>query len=60
MCVACLEYTKGKLNTAEFTAAMREMTEEDKEHGAAVARLLQEFASDPDRLKKELEALSRN
>ncbi len=58
MCVACLEYTKGKLNTAEFAAAMREMSEEDKAHGAEVARLMKEFASDPARLKKELEALT--
>ncbi len=59
MCIACLEYTKDKLNISEFSFALREMTQEDKAHYEEVARLLKEFANQPEELKKRLEALQR-
>ena len=57
MCVACIEYTKDKLNIGEFTSALREMTMEDKAHAEAVAKILKEFSGQPNELKKRLKAL---
>lgn len=60
MCVACLQYTKDKLNVNEFRSAMREMTIEDKAHGEAVKRLLEMYADKPEELKKRLKELENN
>ena len=59
MCIACIEYTKDKLNINEFTSALREMTQEDKQHADDVAKLLKEFASQPEELKKRLKAMAQ-
>lgn len=60
MCVACIEYTKDRLNLNEFNSALREMTMDDQKHAEEVARILKEFAGKPDEIKKHLEALSRD
>lgn len=57
MCIACLEYTKDKLTLGEFKAAFREMTEDDKAHALEVQRLMDEYASDPEELKKKMREL---
>ena len=58
MCIACIEYTKDKLNVNEFSFALREMTQEDKEHFDEVSRILKDFAAQPDEIKKRIKALS--
>jgi hypothetical protein len=57
MCIACIEYTKDKLNAAEFTSALREMAWDDQKHADEVSALLKEFAGQPDALKGELAKL---
>lgn len=57
MCMACIEYTKDKLTSAEFKSALKEVSREDADHVREVERILQEFANDPERLKKELKYL---
>jgi rubrerythrin len=59
MCIACLEYTKGKLTADEFRFALREMTVEQQEHFRAVEAVLKKFAGQPEEMKKQLEALNR-
>jgi ferritin-like protein len=58
MCVACVEYNKGKLTQNEFRSALREMTVEQQEHFEAVNRILKEFDGQPDEIKKRLAELN--
>ena len=58
MCVACIEFTKDKLTVNEFSFALREMTQEDKEHFEAVSKILKEFAGQPDEIKRRLQELA--
>ena len=57
MCVACIEYTKDKLNLKELKAALREMTMDDQKHFDDVERIIREHGSDPSVVKKELQKL---
>ncbi len=59
MCIACVEYTKDKLNVNEFAFALREMTQEDQAHFEEVSKILKDFAGQPDEIKKRIEALAR-
>lgn len=59
MCIACIEYTKQKLTVGEFKSALRETTAEDEKHRKEVAKLLEQYSSDPDELKKQLEKLNQ-
>ncbi len=58
MCAACIEYTKDKLTTNEFKAALRETTAENPAHLRDVERVLRENASrPPEELKQKLREL---
>ena len=59
MCIACLEYTKDRLNVNEFRSALREMTVENQRHLQEVERLFREFGSNPEELKKKLRELNQ-
>lgn len=59
MCLACLEYTKDKLNVNEFAFALREMTQEDPAHFEEVKRLIEALKDQPEELKKRLLALEK-
>lgn len=60
MCVACIEYTKDRLNISEFKSALREMTMEDQRHLREVERLFREFGDKPDELKQKLRELNHS
>lgn len=58
MCIACIEYTKGKLTADEFRFALREMTVEQEEHFKAVNEIMEKFAGQPEEIKKRLGQLN--
>jgi hypothetical protein len=59
MCVACLEYTKDRLNVNELKGALRETTVNDRAHLEEVERLIREHAGKPDELKEKLRQLNQ-
>ncbi len=58
MCLACVEYNKGKLNVDEFRFALREMTVEQQEHFRLVNEILEKYSGQPAEIKKHLDALN--
>jgi len=58
MCVACLEYQKNKMTSAELKAAMREMTVDDQKHREEVERLIRDLSGNPDELKRKIGELN--